>query len=138
MDRKKEHYSGNCELTERVFIFEEKKRKRHMEGNKNYYSPIGRNDLVAVTALSQGMRVVSELTDISTVRWFKARPSRPFGAAISLVRQRTMWNADNWSFNEAREVIPQPQLQPVTSKEIRRCLQIAQLSRATRKPFCNK
>ena len=78
---------------------------------------------------------MSESTDIPTVRWFKALPSRPFGAANSLVRQRTLWNADNWSLFEAREVIPQPQLQPITSKETRRRMQSAQASRAPRKPF---
>lgn len=69
------------------------------------------------------------------MRWFKARPSRPFGAAYFLDRQRLQWNADNWSFSEAREVIPQPQLQPITSKETRRCQQTVQLGRAPRKPL---
>ena len=69
------------------------------------------------------------------MRWFKALPSRPFGAANSLVRQRTLRSADNWGLSEAREVIPQPQPQPITSKETRRCMQAAQVSRAPRKPF---
>ena len=66
-----------------------------------------------------------------------SRPSPPGHLVLhcSHVRQRMLWNADNWSLHEAREVIPQPQLQPITSKEIRKCLQSAQSSRAPRKPF---
>ena len=84
---------------------------------------------------SRNARWVSDLTDNSIVRWFKALPSRPFGPANFPRSATNARNADNWSLIEAREVIPQPQLQPITSKEIRRCLQYAQLCRAPRKPF---
>ena len=79
--------------------------------------------------------VVSCPTGISTERWFKALPSRQFGPTPPIIWQQTtgLWIMEAPS--QAREVIPQPWLSPNESQEIRRCLQFALLSRATRKPF---
>src|ERR1700712_927225 len=47
------------------------------------------------------------------------------------------WIAGNWSYIQPREAIPQPQLQPNLSKEIRRRRQFAHPSRAACKPFAH-
>jgi hypothetical protein len=78
---------------------------------------------------------VSQPTDPSAERWFKALPSGQFGPAPPAIWQQTsglqIIEVELW----AREVIPQPELQPNVSQEIRSCSQFAPMSRATHKPF---
>lgn len=83
----------------------------------------------------QGMCCGVHQTDISAVRWFKALPSRQFGPAYPPVWQQIARLQIIGALQLAREVIPQPELQPNVSQEIRRCLQYALLSRAAHKPF---
>ena len=81
------------------------------------------------------MRGGVTLTDTSAERWFKALPSRQFGTALPINWQQSTGLQIIEASTQAREVIPQPKLQPNLSKEIRRCWQFALLSRAPRKPF---
>lgn len=74
-------------------------------------------------------------TDNSVERWFKALPSRQFGTALPIGWQQSKGLQIIEASTQAREVIPQPKLQPNLSKETRRRWQFALLSRAPRKPF---
>ena len=86
-------------------------------------------------ALSQGLRVGVWINGPLDRALVQGSPLQAIWSCKFPRSATNVGNADNWSLIEAREVIPQPQLQPITSKEIRRCLQFAQSSRAPRKPF---
>ena len=81
------------------------------------------------------MRGGVALTDNLTERSFKALPSRQFGTAPPIDWQQSTGLQIIEASTSAREVIPQPKLQPNLSKETRRRWQFALLSRAPRKPF---
>ena len=81
------------------------------------------------------MRGGVALTDNLAERSFKALPSRQFGTAPPIDWQQSTGLQIIEASTSAREVIPQPKLQPNLSKETRRRWQIALLSRAPCKPF---
>ena len=67
--------------------------------------------------------MVLPLTDISSVRSFKAILFRQFGPALHLVWQQIIVLLIIEAYIQAREVIPQPKPQPSLSQETRRCRQ---------------
>lgn len=60
--------------------------------------------------------MVSHQTDNSAERWFKALPSRQFGPVEPTVWQQTVGSQIIEASITAREVIPQPKLQPNMSQ----------------------